>query len=140
VQENIPVTVITDSMAAHCMQQKMVDVVIVGADRITANGDVANKIGTYSLAIAAQAHQIPFYVAAPFSTIDFDLASGSQITIEERDPTEISNVNDTAICAEGAEFYNPAFDITPASLISAIITEKGAINPDLLIDYRNPVI
>jgi methylthioribose-1-phosphate isomerase len=140
VQENIPVTVITDSMAAHCMQQKLIDVVIVGADRITANGDVANKIGTYSLAIVAQAHQIPFYVAAPFSTIDFDLASGSQITIEERDPTEISNVNDTAICAEGVEFYNPAFDITPASLISAIITEKGAIQPDLLIKHRNLVV
>jgi methylthioribose-1-phosphate isomerase len=140
VQENIPVTVITDSMAAHCMQHKMIDVVIVGADRITANGDVANKIGTYSLAIAAQAHQIPFYVAAPFSTIDFDLASGSQITIEERDATEIYNLNDTAICVEGAEFYNPAFDITPARLISAIITEKGAIKPDLLINHRTVML
>jgi methylthioribose-1-phosphate isomerase len=140
VQENIPVTVITDSMAAHCMQHKMIDVVVVGADRITANGDVANKIGTYSLAIAAQAHQIPFYVAAPFSTIDFDLASGSQITIEERDATEIYNLNDTAICVEGAEFYNPAFDITPAHLISAIITEKGAIKPDLLINHRNALV
>ena len=139
VQENIPVTLITDSMAAHCMQQKMIDVVVVGADRIAANGDAANKIGTYSLAIAAQAHQIPFYVAAPFSTIDFDLADGSQIPIEERDPTEIYSINNAVICPEGTEFYNPAFDVTPANLITAIITEKGAINPSSLINYRNAV-
>ena len=139
VQENIPVTVITDSMAAHCMQQKMIDVVVVGADRIAANGDAANKIGTYSLAIAAQAHQIPFYVAAPFSTIDFDLADGSQIPIEERDAIEIYNINDTAICTVGAEFYNPAFDVTPANLITAIITENGAIKPDCLINHRGVI-
>lgn len=136
VQENIPVTVITDSMAAHCMQQNMVDLVVVGADRIAANGDAANKIGTYSLAIAAQAHNIPFYVAAPFSTIDFDLTDGSQIPIEQRDATEISEINNTAICAEGAELYNPAFDVTPADLITAIITEKGAIKPESLIYHR----
>ncbi|MDJ0570018.1 MAG: S-methyl-5-thioribose-1-phosphate isomerase [Pleurocapsa sp. MO_192.B19] len=139
VQENIPVTLITDSMAAHCMQQKMIDVVVVGADRIAASGDAANKIGTYSLAIAAQAHQIPFYVAAPFSTIDFDLADGSQILIEERDPTEIYSIDNAVICPEGTEFYNPAFDVTPANLITAIITEKGAINPSSLINYRNAV-
>ncbi len=139
VQENIPVTVITDSMAAHCMQRKMIDLVVVGADRIAANGDAANKIGTYALAIAAKAHQIPFYVAAPFSTIDFDLANGSQILIEERDATEIAQIGDTAICAEGVEFYNPAFDVTPANLISAIITEKGVIEPASLIDYRSAV-
>ncbi|MEM9507264.1 MAG: S-methyl-5-thioribose-1-phosphate isomerase [Cyanobacteria bacterium P01_E01_bin.35] len=123
VQENIPVTVITDSMAAHCMQQNMIDLVVVGADRIAANGDAANKIGTYSLAIAAKAHNLPFYVAAPFSTIDFDLAEGSQIPIEERNPTEIDQIGTTKLCAEGVEFYNPAFDVTPANLISGIITE-----------------
>ena len=140
LQEKIPVTVITDSMAAHCMQQGMIDVIIVGADRIAANGDVANKIGTYSLAIVAQAHNIPFYVAAPFSTIDFELPHGSQIPIEERDVSEISQIGKTQICPPGAEFYNPAFDVTPADLITAIITEKGAIEPNLLIDYRSQII
>ena len=135
VQENIPVTVITDSMAAHCMQHKMIDVVVVGADRIAGNGDTANKIGTYSLAIAAQAHQIPFYVAAPFSTIDFNLADGSLIPIEERNTREISHWNHNSICAEGVEFYNPAFDVTPANLITGIITEKGTIEPNSLIKY-----
>ena len=139
VQENIPVTVITDSMAAHCMQQNMIDVVVVGADRIAANGDTANKIGTYSLAIVASAHQIPFYVAAPFSTVDFELTDGSQIPIEERNTSEISQINREFICAKGTNFYNPAFDVTPARLISAIITEKGAIKPSSLIDYRNVV-
>ena len=140
LQENIPVTVITDSMAAHCMQQDMIDVVVVGADRIAANGDAANKIGTYALAIAAKAHDIPFYVAAPFSTVDFDLAEGSLIPIEERDAQEIAQVNDTDICPAGIDFYNPAFDVTPANLITAIITEKGAIKPNSLIDYRNTVV
>ncbi|HEY9768771.1 MAG TPA: S-methyl-5-thioribose-1-phosphate isomerase [Coleofasciculaceae cyanobacterium] len=139
VQENIPVTVITDSMAAHCMQQNMVDLVVVGADRIASNGDAANKIGTYALAIAAQAHKVPFYVAAPFSTIDFNLAHGSQIPIEERDATEIAKIGNTAICAEGVEFYNPAFDVTPANLISGIITEKGVIEPSFLIAHRSAV-
>lgn len=140
VQENIPVTVITDSMAAHCMQQNMIDLIVVGADRIAANGDAANKIGTYSLAIAAKAHNVPFYVAAPLSTVDFDLANGSQIPIEERNPTEIYQIGNTALCAEGVEFYNPAFDVTPANLIDAIITEKGAIKPSSLIDYCNLAI
>ena len=139
VQENIPVTLITDSMAAHCMQQNLIDVVVVGADRIAANGDAANKIGTYSLAIAAQAHNIPFYVAAPFSTIDFDLAHGSQIPIEERDAREIAKIEGTTICAEGVQFYNPAFDVTPAQLITGIITEKGVIEPSSLINYRSAI-
>jgi methylthioribose-1-phosphate isomerase len=139
VQERIPVTVITDSMAAHCMQQNMIDLVVVGADRIAANGDAANKIGTYALAIAAQAHQVPFYVAAPFSTIDFDLANGSQIPIEERDGSEIAQIGDTDICVAGVEFYNPAFDVTPANLINAIITEKGVIQPSALIEYRDSI-
>ena len=137
VQENIPVTVITDSMAAHCMQQKMIDVVVVGADRIAANGDTANKIGTYSVAIAAKAHQIPFYVAAPFSTVDFELDRGSQIPIEERSFEEISQINNESLCAAGTKFYNPAFDVTPAELITAIITEKGVIPPSSLKDYYN---
>lgn len=136
VQEGIPVTVITDNMAAHCMQQGRVDAVIVGADRITANGDTANKIGTYGLAIAAQAHGVPFYVAAPLSTVDFNLRDGSQIPIEERDPAEIYQVGEYRLVAEGAEFYNPAFDVTPARLITAIITEQGAVPPDQLIRLK----
>jgi methylthioribose-1-phosphate isomerase len=130
VQEGIPVTVITDNMAAHCMQRGLIDAVVVGADRIAANGDAANKIGTYSLAIVAQAHGVPFYVAAPLSTIDFKLTDGSQIPIEERDPVEIYQVGDTRLCTPGAEFYNPAFDVTPAKLITAIVTEFGAFTPD----------
>ncbi|RMF26771.1 MAG: S-methyl-5-thioribose-1-phosphate isomerase [Cyanobacteria bacterium J083] len=129
LQSGIPVTLITDSMAAHCMQQNLIDAVIVGADRIAANGDTANKIGTYSLAVIAQAHNIPFYVAAPLSTVDFNLTNGSQIPIEERHPLEIYQVGKTEICPPGVEFYNPAFDVTPAHLISAIITEKGAVTP-----------
>lgn len=136
IQEEIPVTLITDSMAAHCMKQKMIDLVVVGADRIAANGDAANKIGTYSLAIIAQAHNVPFYVAAPFSTIDFQLSNGEKIPIEERNPSEIYQVGKTRICAEGAEFYNPAFDVTPARLIKGIITEKGVIAPQNLANYH----
>ncbi|GAB4526509.1 MAG: S-methyl-5-thioribose-1-phosphate isomerase [Pleurocapsa sp.] len=136
VQEGIPVTVIADNMAAHCMQQNMIDLVVVGADRIAANGDTANKIGTYSLAIVAQAHKIPFFVAAPFSTIDFELADGSQIPIEERDAKEIHTIGKTNICASEAEFYNPAFDVTPAHLIEGIITEQGVIKPQDLKNYR----
>jgi methylthioribose-1-phosphate isomerase len=139
VQERIPVTVITDSMAAHCMQQNMIDLVVVGADRIAANGDAANKIGTYAVAIAAKAHNVPFYVAAPFSTIDWYLANGSQIPIEERNGSEIAQIGDTDICVAGAEFYNPSFDVTPANLIDAIITEKGVIQPSALIDYRQAI-
>lgn len=129
VQEGIPVTLITDSMAAHCMKQGLIDAVVVGADRIAANGDTANKIGTYSLALVAKAHNVPFFVAAPLSTVDFELASGNQIPIEERHPSEIYKVGDTIICPTGVEFYNPAFDVTPASLITAIITEYGAVAP-----------
>lgn len=129
VQEEIPVTVITDGMAAHCMKRGMIDAVVVGADRIAANGDTANKIGTYSVALVARAHNIPFFVAAPLSTIDFSMQDGSQIPIEERDPKEIYLVGDTMLCPTGAEFYNPAFDVTPADLITAIITEYGAFAP-----------
>jgi len=140
VQEGIPVTVITDSTAAHCMQQGLIDVVIVGADRIAANGDTANKIGTYSLALVAKAHKVPFFVAAPLSTIDFELPNGSKIPIEERHPSEIYQVGDTVLCPPGAEFYNPAFDVTPAELITGIITEKGVVTPAELqkFDMKQP--
>ena len=136
VQEKIPVTVITDNMAAHCMQKKMIHAVVVGADRIAANGDAANKIGTYGLAVIAKMHNVPFFVAAPLSTVDFDLQDGTQIPIEERDPTEIYQIGETRLCPEGVDFYNPAFDVTPNSLITAIITEKGAVKPTELISLQ----
>ncbi|MEC4811842.1 MAG: S-methyl-5-thioribose-1-phosphate isomerase [Scytonema sp. PMC 1069.18] len=133
VQEGIPVTVIADSMAAHCMKQGLIDVVVVGADRIAANGDTANKIGTYSLALVAKAHNVPFFVAAPLSTIDFSLSDGSKIPIEERNPEEIYKVGDTILTPSlGVDFYNPAFDVTPAELIAGIITEKGTLAPNEL--------
>jgi methylthioribose-1-phosphate isomerase len=132
VHEGIPVTVITDNMAAHCMNRGMIDAVVVGADRIAANGDTANKIGTYSLAIVAKAHNIPFYVAAPLSTVDFELSNGMEIPIEERHPSEIYQIGETLVCPPGVEFYNPAFDVTPAELITGIITEKGVVTPSEL--------
>jgi methylthioribose-1-phosphate isomerase len=132
VQEGIPVTVITDNMAAHCMKQSFIEGVVVGADRIAANGDTANKIGTYGLAVVSKMHDIPFYVAAPLSTIDFELNDGTKIPIEERDASEIYQVGQTNLCPHGVEFYNPAFDVTPSELITAIITEKGAIKPSEL--------
>lgn len=129
VEDHIPVTLVADNMSGSLMQANKVDLVIVGADRITANGDTANKIGTYNLAILAQAHGVPFYVAAPLSTIDLSLATGAEIPIEERHPEEIHTINDGTICAEGTKFFNPAFDVTPARYISAIITEKGIARP-----------
>jgi methylthioribose-1-phosphate isomerase len=132
VQEGIPVTVITDSMAAHCLNRGMIDAVVVGADRIAANGDTANKIGTYSLALVSKAHNIPFYIAAPLSTVDFELDHGMKIPIEERHPSEIYQIGETLICPPGVEFYNPAFDVTPAELITGIITEKGVVKPSEL--------
>ncbi len=137
VQEGIPVTVISDSMAAHCMKQGLIDAVVVGADRIAANGDAANKIGTYSLALVAQAHQIPFFVAAPRSTIDFSLSDGNLIPIEERHPSELYQIGETIVCPPGVEFYNPAFDVTPAHLIAAIITEFGAFPPTEIINLKD---
>ncbi|MBJ7900620.1 MAG: S-methyl-5-thioribose-1-phosphate isomerase [Cyanobacteria bacterium RI_101] len=132
VQEGIPVTLITDSMAGHCLQKGWIDAVVVGADRVARNGDAANKIGTYGLAALCAMHKIPFYVAAPLSTVDFELADGSQIPIEERDPREIYQLGETRLCPEGVDFYNPAFDVTPAELITAIITEAGAVPPGQL--------
>ncbi len=140
VQEGIPVTVITDGMAAHCMKQGLIHAVVVGADRIAANGDAANKIGTYSLALVAKAHNIPFFVAAPLSTVDFELPDGSEIPIEERDAREIYQVGETILTPAGAEFYNPAFDVTPAELITAIITEHGAFAPGELQKFKEKQI
>jgi len=126
-QEGIPVTLITDSMAGYFMQQRKIDRVIVGADRIAANGDVANKIGTYTLAVLAKESKIPFYVAAPTSTIDLSLSSGDKIPIEERSPEEVTHIQGVPIAPEGIRAANPAFDVTPHSYITAIITEKGII-------------
>jgi len=127
MQEGIPVTLITDSMAGYFMQQKKIDCVIVGADRIAANGDVANKIGTYTLAVLAKESKIPFYVAAPTSTIDLSLSSGDKIPIEERSPEEVTHIMGVPIAPKGIRAANPAFDVTPHSYITAIITEKGII-------------
>jgi len=127
MQEGIPVTLITDSMAGYFMQQRKVDCVIVGADRIAANGDVANKIGTYTLAVLAKESKIPFYVAAPTSTIDLSLSSGDKIPIEERSPEEVTHIRGVPIAPEGIGAANPAFDVTPHSYITAIITENGII-------------
>jgi len=129
-QDHIPVTVICDNMAGYLMQQGKVDAVIVGADRITANGDVANKIGTYTVAVLAREHGIPFYVAAPISTIDLTMSDGSEIPIEERDRREVTHCGSTQLAPDGVAVYNPAFDVTPARLVSAIITEQGVAQGD----------
>jgi len=125
LEEGIPITLITDNMAGYLMVRKKVDLVIVGADRIALNGDVANKIGTYSLSVLAKEHKIPFYVAAPVSTIDFELESGEQIPIEERAKEEVTHIKGMSIAPEGIDVWNPAFDVTPATLVDAIITEQG---------------
>ena len=127
VQEGIPVTLITDSMAGHLMSRGEVDVIVVGADRIAANGDVANKIGTYALAVLAKRHGIPFYVAAPLSTFDPSLPDGSRIPIEERGAEEVTGYRETRWAPQGVSVRNPAFDVTPAELITGIITEKGVV-------------
>ena len=125
--EGIAATLITDNAAGHLMALGKIDLIVVGADRIAANGDAANKIGTYSLAVLARYHQIPFYVAAPLSTIDRNLTSGSGIIIEERCLSEVTHLGSRCVTAEGVKAFNPAFDVTPADLISAIITEKGVV-------------
>jgi len=124
----IDVTLICDNMAAHTMKQRKIDCVIVGADRIAANGDAANKIGTYSLSIIAKEHNVPFYVAAPASTFDLSIASGDEIPIEERHSDEVTSISGNKIAPDGIKVFNPAFDVTPASNIAAIITERGVIN------------
>jgi len=127
VQEGIPVTLITDGMAGHLMSCGEVDVVVVGADRIAANGDTANKIGTYALAVLAKRHGIPFYVAAPLSTFDPSIPDGSRIPIEERGADEVTGYRGARWAPQGVSVRNPAFDITPAELITGIICEKGVI-------------
>ncbi len=128
-KEKIPYTLITDNMAGYLMKKGEIDFIIVGADRITKNFDVANKIGTYSLAVLANYHKIPFYVAAPSSTFDFKIKSGKKIKIEERNTKEVLEIRGRKISPKGTEAINPAFDITPNHLIKAIITEKGIIKP-----------
>jgi methylthioribose-1-phosphate isomerase len=138
----VPMTLITDSMAGHFMNRGKVDLVIVGADRIAANGDVANKIGTYSLAVLARENGIPFYVAAPTSTVDLALGSGVEIPIEERSSREVTDIAGTRIAPEGVNVAHPAFDVTPARLVTAIITEHGILRPpyaaSLIAAVRGP--
>lgn len=130
MKEGIPVTLITDNMAGHCMKRGMISKIIVGADRIAANGDTANKIGTYTVAVMAKRHNLPFYVAAPMSTIDYSLPDGSHIPIEERASEEVTHImGGQQIAPDGVKVFNPAFDVTPAELISGIITERGVAMP-----------
>lgn len=135
MQDGIPVTLITDNMAGALMRQGLVHLCVVGADRIAANGDVANKIGTYSVAVLAKAHGIPFYVAAPYSTIDLHTPSGEHIPIEQRQPGEVTSIcGKAAVAPAGVPVLNPAFDVTPAAYITAIITERGVIKPGELAE------
>lgn len=132
VQDNIPVTLLTDNMAGYLMARGMVDLVVVGADRIAANGDVANKIGTYGVAVLAREHGLPFYIAAPLSTVDFIAATGQDIPIEERDPREVTHFAGVTVAPDGVEVWNPAFDVTPNHLVTAIITDRGLARPPYL--------
>jgi methylthioribose-1-phosphate isomerase len=128
-QDNIPATLIADSTSAFLMNQRRIDVVIVGADRIAMNGDIANKVGTYNIAVLAKFHAIPFYVAAPVSTIDFQMKTGKEIPIEERSGQEVAEIFGKRITTENAHIYSPAFDLTPNELITAIITDRGILHP-----------
>jgi len=128
VQEKIPVTLITDNMSGFLMSRGEIDAVVVGADRVAANGDVANKIGTYMVAVLAKRHNIPFYVACPLSTIDLNIATGTEIPIEERHEDEVKGFRDYHWAPEGVQIRNPAFDITPAELVTGLITEKGVVD------------
>lgn len=132
----IPMKIITDSAAGSLMQQGKVDLVVVGTDRVAANGDTANKIGTYPLAVLAKENEIPFYVAVPLSTIDMELDSGDDIPIEERDDEEITTFNGSRVAPDKAETYNPAFDVTPHRYITGFITEKGLIEPPFLENFK----
>lgn len=129
MEERIPCKLIADNVAATLIRDKMVDVIVVGADRIALNGDTANKIGTFMLSVIAKTYDIPFYIAAPISTIDFYMKSGDEIEIEQRDSTEVTHIDGIRVAAEGIEVYNPAFDVTPWENITGIITEKGIISP-----------
>ena len=139
MQDKIPVTLITDNMAGSLMRQGKIQVCVVGADRVAANGDVANKIGTYSVAVLARAHGIPFYVAAPYSTIDLATKTGADIPIEERNPLEVTSIHGShPVAPAGVAVYNPAFDVTPADLITGIITERGIFVPGELASAFGP--
>jgi methylthioribose-1-phosphate isomerase len=128
-KDDIDVRVISDNMAGSFMRQGLIDAVVVGADRIAANGDVANKIGTYSVAVLAKQHDIPFYVAAPFSTLDLKMPDGSHIPIEQRDANEVTHIGGVRIVPDGVSVFNPAFDVTPHELVTAIITDRGVAKP-----------
>lgn len=136
VQDGIDTTLITDGMSGYFMSKGMVDFVVVGADRIAKNGDTANKIGTYNLAIVAKEHNVPFYIAAPLSTIDTTINSGADIPIEERDHEEVTHINGERVCAEGVNIINPGFDVTPAKYIAGIITEKGILRPPFAVSIE----
>ncbi|XP_075050406.1 methylthioribose-1-phosphate isomerase-like [Mixophyes fleayi] len=140
VYEKIPATLITDSMAAVTMRERQVNAVVVGADRVVANGDTANKVGTYQLAVIAKYHGIPFYVAAPSTSCDLSLPTGTSIVIEERPSHELTDINGVRVAAPGIQVWNPAFDVTPNELITGIITEHGVFKPEELKDglSRNP--
>ncbi|MGN6720353.1 MAG: S-methyl-5-thioribose-1-phosphate isomerase [Candidatus Binatia bacterium] len=138
-KEKIPATLITDSMAGYLMQRGKVDAVVVGCDRVAANGDVANKIGTYTIAVLARRHGIPFYVAGPTASIDVNCATGKDIPIEERDVKEVSHIFGKAVAPKGIRILNPAFDVTSHDLITAIITEKGVIHPPYQQNIRTHV-
>jgi methylthioribose-1-phosphate isomerase len=139
MQDQIPVTLITDNMAGSLMKQGKIHLCVVGADRIAANGDVANKIGTYSVAVLAKAHNIPFYVAAPYSTIDLKTKSGADIPIEQRNPSEVTSIHGShPVAPKDVAVYNPAFDVTPAELITGIITERGVFKPgELAVQFQS---
>jgi methylthioribose-1-phosphate isomerase len=128
----VPMTLISDAAAGTLMAQGLVDAIVVGADRIAGNGDVANKVGTYQLAVVAARHRIPFYVAAPFSTVDLDTPSGESVVIEDRDPREVTEPLGVPFAPEGTPAFNPAFDVTPAELVTAIVTDRGVVRPPFL--------
>ena len=138
-KEKIPATLVTDNMVGYLMHQGKVDAVVVGCDRVAANGDVANKIGTYTVAVLAKRHGIPFYVAGPISSIDIDCPSGKDIPIEQRDGKEVSHIFGRPLAPKGMKVFNPAFDVTDHGLVTAIITELGVINPPYLKNIRNYV-
>ncbi len=136
VQEGIPVTLITDNMSGHLMSLGEIDAIVVGTDRVAANGDVANKIGTYMVAVLAKRHNIPFYVACPLSTIDLNLPDGKAIPIEERSADEVKGFRDMHWAPEGVSIRNPAFDVTPAELVTALITEEGIVDNKMLVSGK----
>lgn len=140
LQDKIPYTLITDNMAGYLMKQGKVDMVVVGADRIAANGDFANKIGTYSAAVQAKFHNVPFYTAAPFSTVDMSIKSGEEIVIEQRKKEEVTHFQGVQSAPPESDVYNPAFDVTPNELVTGIITEKGILSPPFDKSLRQSII